>query len=137
MIYRANNDTKRICLRIRKNQSDVCCNEITLAITPLECEEPPKQLYQYSPCGGFEPVKIEREPTLTLLYDMFDRDENGNVCFLLDSQFAELPCGRYNAVVNVCGCCGYKFQIDKRETLSVSHITTDDRSNCCEGKYGC
>lgn len=138
MIYKVNKDTKRICLRIRRNGADDCCEKISLTISPLQCEqleEPVK--YQFRPCGGFEPVEKKREPLLTLVYDMFDRDEQGNVCFLLDSQFSKLACGRYNAVITACGCEVLKFQLDKREVFNVSPIITDDRSDCCEGRNGC
>lgn len=137
MLYQANNSTKRICLRIRRNNQMDCCDKMTLSITPLMCEEPPQYCYEYSPCGGVERKEIKREPPLTLVYDMFDRDELGNVCFLLDNLFAELPCGRYNAKLIACGCEVYKFQIDKRERVEVSQVMMDDRSDCCGGKYGC
>lgn len=137
MIYSANNDTKRICLRVRRNKRMDCCDKMELHIAPLVCEEPPQYRYEYSPCGGVERVEIKREPPLTLVYDMFDRNEDGDVCFLLDSQFTHLDCGRYNAKLIACGCEVYKFQIDKRERYSVSQVMMDDRSDCCEGKYGC
>lgn len=137
MLYSANNDTKRICLRVRRNKRLDCCEAMELRIAPLICDEPPQYCYKYSPCGGVERVEIKREPPLTLVYDMFDRDEVGNVCFLLDDNFTELPCGRYNATLIACGCEVYKFQIDKRDSYKVSQVITDDRSNCCEGKYGC
>lgn len=133
MIYKASNDTKRICLRVYRNNRLDCCQEISLRITPLVCEESPQYCYEYSPCGGVERREIKREPPLTLVYDMFDKDEQGSVCFLLDNNFYELPCGRYNAVLEACGCNVFKFQIDKRETISVSHVTMDNRSNCCGG----
>lgn len=137
MIYRANNDTKRICLRVSRNKHLACCEQMALKITPLFCEEPPQYCYEYSPCGGVERKEIKREPPLTLVYDMFDKDEQGNVCFLLDSHFYKLACGRYNAVLEACGCEVFKFQIDKRENFAVSHVMMDNRSSCCEGKYGC
>lgn len=137
MLYRANSDTKRICLQIRKNQQLDCCNKVELRIAPLVCDEPPLYEYKYSPCGGVERTEIKREPPLTLVYDMFDRDERGNVCFLTDTQFTSLACGRYTATIVACGCEIYKFQIDKRDVYTVSQFATDDITNCCEGKYGC
>lgn len=137
MIYKANSNTKQICLRVRRNNQQECCSDMALHITPLQCEEPPKYCYQYSECGGLERVEIKREFPLTLVYDMFDRDENGNVCFLLDNQFTELVCGRYNAKLVACGCEVFKFQIDKREEVKVSQVIMDNRSDCCEGKNGC
>ena len=137
MLYKANKDTKQICLKLRRNGGDECCSDMALHITPLVCEEPPQYCYEYTPCGGMERIEIKREPALTLVYDMFDRSENGSICFLLDSQFAELACGRYNAKLVACGCEVYKFQIDKRESVKVSQVSMDNRVNCCEGKYGC
>ena len=137
MIIRANNNTKRICLRVRRNNFDECCRKVELHILPLECDLPPKVAYCYTPCGGLETIEIEREQPLTLVYDMFDYDDNGSLCFLLDSEFTKLPCGRYVARVIACGCEVYEFQIDKRVQVKVSGVITDDRSNCCEGKYGC
>lgn len=137
MLYRANSDTKQICLRVNRNKQLPCCDNMELRISPLVCKEPPQYEYKYSVCGGVERTEIKREPPLTLVYDMFDRDEFGNVCFLLDSQFAELHCGRYNATLSACGCLVYTFQIDKRDTFAVSHVEMNNQSNCCEGKYGC
>lgn len=137
MLYRANNDTKQICLLVKRNGHLDCCDDMTLHIYPLVCEEPPQYKYEYSPCGGVERIEIKREPLLTLVYDMFDRDEQGNVCFLLDNLFTQLVCGRYNAKLVACGCEVYKFQIDKRENFKVAHVAMDNRDNCCEGKYGC
>lgn len=137
MLYSANSDTKQICLRLRRNKQLDCCENMELRIAPLICDEPPQYCYQYSPCGGVERIEIKREPPLTLVYDMFDRDELGNVCFLLDNQFAELVCGRYNATLSACGCEVYKFQIDKRDNYQVTQVLMDDRTNCCEDKYGC
>lgn len=137
MLYRANRNTKQICLRIQRNNMDDCCADVELQISPLVCEQPKEYVYCYSACGGMETKEKKREQPLTLVYDMFNTDENGKSCFLLDSQFADLPCGRYNATVVACGCNIFTFQIDKRETAQVSQITMDDRSNCCEGKYGC
>lgn len=137
MLYRANSDTKQICLQVRRNRQMDCCEKMELRIAPLICDEPPQYCYEYSPCGGVERVEIKREPPLTLVYDMFDRDEFGNVCFLLDSQFTNLSCGRYNATLVACGCEVYKFQIDKRDNYNVSQVKMDNRTNCCEGKYGC
>lgn len=137
MIYQTNSNTKRITLRVRRNNMADCCSDMELHITPLICPEPPKFKYCYTECGGMERVEIKREPPLTLVYDMFDYDERGNVNFLLDSQFANLPCGRYDAYLIVCGCKVSEFQIDKRDIVKVSNVTVDDRSDCCEGKYGC
>lgn len=137
MIIRASSNTKRITLRVRRNNAQDCCDKMELRITPLQCEEPPKYKYCYTECGGMERVEIKREPLFTLVYDMFDYDERGNVNFLLDSQFANLPCGRYNAELCVCGCKVSKFQIDKRDIVKVSDVMVDDRNDCCEGKYGC
>lgn len=137
MVYSANSDTKQICLRLRRNKQLSCCDDIELRITPLMCDNYPKYRYEYSICGGLERVEIEREPTLTLIYDMFSHDEQGNICFLLDNNFAELNCGRYNATVLACGCAVYSFQIDKRDRVTVSQVIMDNRSDCCRGDYGC
>lgn len=137
MIFRANNHTKRICLRIRHNGSLNCCEEMALRITPLVCEKPLEYCYYRTACGTLVREEKVSEPVLTLVYDMFDRNEHGDTCFLLDSNFAGLPCGRYNAVVVACGCEIYTFQIDKREQVKVSQVIMDNRNNCCEGKYGC
>lgn len=137
MLYKANNDTKRICLRVSRNNRQDCCDKMELHISPLVCNEPLQYCYEYSPCGGVERKEIKREPPLTLVYDMFDRDELGNVCFLLDSNFTELVSGRYNAVLSACGCVIYKFQIDKREEVTVSQVIMDNQSNCCGSNYGC
>lgn len=137
MIIRANSNTKRITVRVRRNNMQDCCGKITLRITPLQCDEPPKFKYGYTECGGLERIEIKREQPLTLVYDMFDLDERGNVNFLLDSLFTDLPCGRYNAEICVCDCRAQTFQIDKRDVVKVSNVMVDDRNDCCEGKYGC
>lgn len=137
MILKANNFTKQICLRIRRNEFADCCKEVELHILPLLCEEPPKRVYCYTPCGGLETIEIKREQPLTLVYDMFNYDDEGKLCFLLDGEFSKLDCGRYVAKVIACGCEIYEFQIDKRESIKVSGIVADNRNSCCEGKYGC
>lgn len=137
MLYRANNNTKQICLNIRRNMFNECCDDVALHIYPLVCETLPEYSYEYSPCGGLERVEKKREPSLTLVYDMFDRNEQGGICFLLDSQFQSLACGRYNAKLMVCGCEVFKFQIDKREVVQVSQVTMNNQSDCCEGRNGC
>lgn len=137
MLYQANSDTKRICLRLLRNKSLDCCENVELRITPLQCEIYPEYRYEYSICGGMERIEIEREPTFTLMYDMFDRDDFGNICFLLDNNFTELTCGRYNASVIACGCEVYKFQIDKRDKVAVTQVFMDNRIDCCGGNYGC
>lgn len=137
MIYRANSNTKQITLKVRRNAMQDCCTEMALHITPLVCPEPPQYKYCYAECGGMERIEIKREPPLTLVYDMFDFDERGYANFLLDSQFANLPCGRYDAYLVVCGCKVSEFQIDKRDIVKVSNVTVDDRNDCCGGKYGC
>lgn len=137
MLYKANKFTKQISLRLSRNGLDECCENVALHITPLQCEQPPQTEYCYSPCGGFEAIEKESEPVLTLVYDMHDRNELGHLNFLLDSQFAELPCGRYVAKVISCGCEVYTFQIDKRERVNVSHVQMNNINDCCEGKYGC
>lgn len=137
MLYRANKDTKRICLSVRFNNGLCGCEEVALELTPLCCDEPPEYEYRRTPCGDLYRVEKEREQTLTLRYTMFDRNERGDICFLLDSQFSSLACGRYSAKLIACGCEVYNFQIDKRDTVTVSQVQMDDRSNCCEGKYGC
>lgn len=137
MLYKANKDTKRICIKARRNGGDICSDNTKLYVSPLICDEPPQYCYQYSPCGGVERIEIKREYPLTLVYNMFDRGEDGSLCFLLDSQFAELACGRYIARVELDGCEIYRFQIDKRESADVAKVDIEDKINCCEGKYGC
>lgn len=138
MIVQATSDTKQISLRLRINKGQSCCTSVQLHITPIVCEQPEQRCYVWKGCGGgFESVKIHSEQPLTLVYDMFDKDENGNAQFLLDNQFADLPCGRYNAEIVACGCTTFKFQIDKRDTLNVSGITVNNQADCCEGKNGC
>lgn len=132
MIYRANSTTKQIRLKLNFNKFDDCCDDVQLHITPLVCVEPPKFKYCWTECGSVERIEIKREPLLTLVYDMFNRDENGFACFLLDSQFTQLECGRYVASVVVCGCKETEFQIDKRDKVSVSQVTIDDGNNCCD-----
>ena len=133
MIYRADSRTNEIKLRLRRSGAHLCYDELSLHITPLQCEKPPEYCYGYTPCGEFRRVEIKREPPLTLVYDMFDYDEHGNVRFILDSQFAELACGRYVATVKARGCEVYKFQIDKRDKLQVADVIIPEHDNCCGG----
>lgn len=137
MIYRANKDTKQICLQLRRNKMRICGGDISLRITPLVCNERPEYIYCRTPCGGVERIEKEREPTLTLVYDMFDFNTDGGICFLLDEDFALLECGRYKAEIVMDKCVVYTFQIDKRETVGIAQITMSDSNDCCEGKYGC
>lgn len=137
MIYRVNSDTKRLCVRIRRNGADACCENIKLSIAPLMCEQPKQYKYECSPCGGISTVEIKREPPLTLVYDMFDRNENGEICFLLDSQFSELACGRYIATIEACGCLIHTLQLDKRDDVRIGRLNVEGTPNCCEGKNGC
>lgn len=136
MLLSANSSTKQICVSVR---NDKCCDAMQLRITNLQCEKEPEFQYCYNACGEFEHVEVKKESEhlLTLVYDMFDRDENGNVCFLLDNLFVELVCGRYNAEIIACGCSVKTFQIDKRDNAKVAQIKMDNRLNCCGGKYGC
>lgn len=137
MLYRITSDAKRICLRLRRNGADACCDNIRLKISPLQCEQPPQYRYECRPCGGVTSVEIKREPPLTLVYDMFDRKEHGEICFLLDGQFAELACGRYEAKIEACGCVVHTVQLDKRDAVQVGPLNIDGTPNCCEGKNGC
>lgn len=137
MLFRANSNTKEITLRLRLDASDVCCDHISLRVMPIICEQPAIRKYCYTPCGEGELIEIKREPILTLVYDMFDYSEDGSIRFLLDDQFRELACGRYIAILEVCDCEVFKFQIDKRDNLGIAHIKVSGSANCCEGKYGC
>lgn len=136
MIIRADKDTKQICLQVRRNNGEACCEDYTLTIEQVLCWEPPKYQYCYTPCA-VEKVEIPSEQPLTLVYDIYNRELDGRLCFLLDDKFAELPCGRYVAKLSMCGCEVFTFNIDKKESASVSQVSADGVSNCCEGKYGC
>lgn len=131
MIYRADSRTNEIKLRLRKSGAYLCYDDLALHITPLQCEKPPEYCYGYTPCGEFRRVEIKREPPLTLVYDMFNYDDNGNVRFILDGQFADLSCGRYVAKVKARGCLISTFQIDKRDRLSVSDVIIPEHDSCC------
>lgn len=131
MIYRADSTTTEIKLRLRRSGAYACDDAMELLITLLQCEEPPQYCSGYTTCGEFRRVEIKREPPLTLVYDMFNYDENGNACFMLDSQFANLPCGRYNAAIHARGCEVYKFQIDKRDRVRVDEVIINKNDSCC------
>jgi hypothetical protein len=64
---------------------------------------------------------------------MFDYDDDGNVRFIIDNQFAELCNGRYVATLKARGCEVYKFQIDKRDKLQVADVIIHEHDNCCGG----
>ena len=133
MIFRADSKTTEIKLRLRRSGAYACDNSLALYITQLECEQPPRYCSYYTECGEFVREEIKREPPLTLVYDMFDYDDAGNVRFVLDNLFSMLPCGRYVATVKAKGCEVYKFQIDKRDTVSVAEVIIPESKSCCGG----
>lgn len=136
MIFPVNNATTELKLKISNNAGPLCCKDVRLEIEPLVCDKQ-REYKWYNLCNIFKYAEAPEEPTMALVYEMFDTDENGFARFVLDENFYDLPCGRYKAKVIVCGCYLTTFQIDKRERRQLQKVVVNGTKNCCGGSDDC
>lgn len=136
MIIKTNSDTKQITIPVKVNKHLSCSDNIYLSINDICCNHSEKEDMrivkdQRTGCLRWVPCKCcDCEGFLT--YKAIDHTDDGYYYFLVDRNFWQLCCKKYQACLTLDNRIIAKFIIDKCDDYDVGGLEVYDSKSCCK-----